>query len=368
MRRTLLGANWAVPGMIAVVALGLSASRVSADGPDLKSEFLRLCDDGREDVLEQAKAIERKGRAFYWDSYAVRGLAVAYDMTGKQEYLDACKLWSDHMIDLQNGMVPKGAYYMQYGRKPGEKEGDWYVADCSSIALGVLATAVRCEDKAEKERYLNSVKAFADLVAENWIRPSGGVTDGYWPKSDKEWWCSTGIYGSLAFCLYDETGDPRYLKMGLGAIDWLNQQDFLTVAEFFPPREIKPTVMMYCLEAYSAAWPHLKPDSDLSKAAVAQVEKTEAWMAENLCGKAGIPYISQWGSKFGGLPFHLYVYAKHLPGNQDAVGLADRELRHIAGVLKESPPSNQRDQLALFAMVSYAERISPGAIYRTSKK
>ncbi len=63
-------------------------------------------------------------------------------MTGKQEYLDACKLWSDRMIECQNAMIPKGAYYMQYGRRPGEDKGDWYVADCSSIALGVLATFV----------------------------------------------------------------------------------------------------------------------------------------------------------------------------------------------------------------------------------
>jgi hypothetical protein len=353
---------------IIVVGSAFPASATEADKPDLKAEFFQLCDAARADVLEQAVAFERKGRAFYWDSYAVRALAVAYDLTGKQEYLDACKLWSDHMIEFQEAMTPRGAYYMQYGRKPGEKEGNWYVADCSSIALGVLATAIRCQGKPEYERYLASVKAFADLVADNWVRPTGGVTDGYWPKSDKEWWCSTGIYGSLAFCLYKETGDDRYLKMGRGAIDWLNRQDLLTVAEFFPPHEIKPTVMMYCLEAYSPAWPHLEPDSDLYKAAVTQFQKAQAWMAENLEDKTGIPYISQWGSKFGGLPFHLYVYAGHAPGNQQAVALADRQLRHIAGVLAQSPPSGQRDQLALFGLVSYAEKISPGSIYRTSKK
>lgn len=358
----------AVVGGIVVMGSAFLASAAEAGKPDLQAEFFQYCDAERLNVLEQAKAVKRKGRAFYWDSYSVRGLAVAYDMTGKQEYLDACKIWSDRMIEFQQGMTPQGAYYMQYGRKPGEKEGGWYVADCSSIALGVLATAIRCQDKSERQRYLNSVQAFADLVADNWVRPSGGVTDGYWPKSDKEWWCSTGIYGSLAFCLYKETGQERYLKIGRGAIDWLNRQDFLTVAEFFPPHEIKPTVMMYCLEAYSAAWPHLAPDSDLYKAAVAQFEKAETWMTDNLGGKAGIDYVSQWGSKFGGLPFHLYVYAQHVPGNEGAVALADGELRYIARVIAESPPSHQRDQLALFVIVAYAERINPGSVYRTSKK
>jgi len=194
------------------------------------------------------------------------------------------------------------------------------------------------------------------------------VTDGYWPKSDKEWWCSTGIFGSLAFCLYNETGNERYLKIGTVAIDWLNRQDLLTVAVHFPPETIKPTVMMYCLEAYSAGLPHLEPGTKRHQAAMAQLERAHAWMRENWGGRAGIDYVSQWGSKFGGLPFHAYVYAKHLPEGGHVAQAADRELRHIAGVLDKAPPSNQRDQLALFAMMSYAEKLFPGAVYRTGKR
>ncbi|MCX7429247.1 MAG: hypothetical protein NTW96_26925 [Planctomycetia bacterium] len=66
------------------------------------------------------------------------------------------------MIEYQEKMVPKGAYYMQYGRKPGEDQGNWYVADCSSIAMGVLATAVRSKEPAERQRYLTSVVSAAD--------------------------------------------------------------------------------------------------------------------------------------------------------------------------------------------------------------
>ena len=360
--------------VIAVLLVTLLAWRPTAsptafgEEPDLKGEFLRLSDAGAKIVEKQARTTERIGRAFYWDSYVVRALAVAYDMTGKEEFLDACKLWSDQMIEYQNGMIPEGAYYMQYGRKPGEKEGDWYVADCESIAHGVLATAVRCDDAEEKERYLNSVQSFARLVAENFVRSSGGVTDGYWPKSDKEWWCSSGIFGSLAFCLYDETGDESYLKIGLGTIDWLNQQDLLTVAVHFPPETIPPTVMMYCLEAYSAGLPHLEPGTERYQGTMAQWSKALAWMSKSLGGQAGIDYISQWGSKFGGLPFHMYVYAHHVPDSGHVAQAADDELRYIAGVLEKAAPSNQRDQLALFAMMSYAEKLSPGSIYRTSKR
>jgi hypothetical protein len=340
----------------------------AAPQPDIKAEFLSLCDAGAKILHKQARAEKREGRAFYWDSYLARALCVAYDMTGDRSYLDACKRWSDRMIEYQEKMIPQGAYYMQYGRSPGESKGDWYVADCSSIALGVLATSVRCDDPAPKRRYLDSVKAFAKLVAENWVRPSGGVTDGYWPASDKEWWCSTGIYGSLAFCLYDETHDPAYLKIGLGTIGWLNREDLLTVCDVFPPKEIRPTVLMYCLEAYSAGLPHLQAGTELHKSALAQCAKMCDWMAKNFGGRAGINYVSQWGSKFGGLPFHLYVYARHVPQSADAVRLADEELRYLAAQLASAKPSHQRDQLALFAMLSYAESLSPGSIYRVSKR
>ena len=118
--------------------------------PDLRAEFLAICDAGCNDLATQVRAVERKGRAFYWDSYLVRGLCVAYDITGKQSYLDAARLWSDRMLEYQKEMIPAGAYYMQYGRRPGESQGSWYVADCSSIALGVLATSIRCSERSRR--------------------------------------------------------------------------------------------------------------------------------------------------------------------------------------------------------------------------
>jgi hypothetical protein len=33
---------------------------------------------------------------FFEDAHAVRALAVAYDMTGEQKYLDACRRWSEN--------------------------------------------------------------------------------------------------------------------------------------------------------------------------------------------------------------------------------------------------------------------------------
>jgi len=165
----------------ATLALALSiwpppaAGATTGEQPDLKAGFLRLCDDHCKIIERQARTDQREGRAFYWDSYVVRALCVAYDMTGDHKYLDACKRWSDRMLEYQSRMIPKHAYYMQYGRAPGQDKGDWYVADCATIAMGVLATAARCDDPVESARYLDSVKAFAELVIDNWVRPSGGV-------------------------------------------------------------------------------------------------------------------------------------------------------------------------------------------------
>ena len=233
-------------------------------------------------------------------------------MTGKKAYLDACRQWSAAMLEYQRQMIPAGAYYMQYGRKPGEDRaaGTWPTARRSPWACWPRPSAA--PTRSEKQEYLDSVRAFADLVADNWVRPSGGVTDGYWPKSDDEWWCSTGIFGSLAFCLYNETGDPSYLQDRAGTIDWLNRQDLLAPVEFFPPKEITPTVLMYCLEAYSPAYPHLEPGSERQKAAMEQLAKASQWIADNGVGRGRIDYTSQWGSKFGGLPFHLYVLGTRL--------------------------------------------------------
>lgn len=359
--------------LIPSACLGLAAFVLPAvpaalgEKPSLKAEFLKLCDANCKLVEKQAQTTERQGRAFYWDSYVVRALCVAYDMTGKQEYLDTCKLWSGRMIEFQNGMNPKGAYYMQYGRKPGDDKGNWYAADCSSIALGVLATGVRCTDPTEKAKYVNSVKSFAKLVIDNYVRPSGGVTDGIWPRSDKEWWCSSGIFGSVAFHLYRETCDKSYLKVGLGTIDWLNRQDLQTVAVNFPPT-IKPTVVMYCLEAYSASLPYLEAGTDRYKAAMVQLDRTFRWTVKNQLGQTDIDYATQWGSKFAGMPFHMYVYANHLPGNDKLVQAADKELSYVTRIMQKTAASNQRDQLALFLMMSYAEKLSPGAIDRASRK
>ncbi len=357
--------------LLALISMALAGWLTAADcfgqqarNPDLEAEFLQLCDV----ACQELNSPERR-KPFYQDSYAVRALAVGYDVTGSAKYLEACKRWSDRMVDFQSQMTPKGAYYMNYGRKPGQDQGNWYVADSSSIALGVLATAARCDDQADRDRYVKSVESFARLVIDNYVGPGGGITDGLWPVYDGEWWCSSGIFASVAFLLYEETGSEQYRKVALGAVDWLNRLEFRKV-KHISFEDAAPAVVMYVLEAYSTAWPHLEPDSDRRKAALAQFGRALEWMGRNQAGQgidSAWDYQSQWGSKLGGLPFHMYVYASHVPESDSVRSAADRELLHLSRLLSaEEKPS--LSQLVVFSMMSYAEKLNPGLLYQTSKR
>jgi hypothetical protein len=87
--------------------------------PELQAEFLKLCDAACRELNSPARRVP-----FYQDSYAVRALAVAHDLGGNPKYLEACRTWSDRMIAFQEKMTPRGANYMNYGRKPGEDRGE----------------------------------------------------------------------------------------------------------------------------------------------------------------------------------------------------------------------------------------------------
>ncbi|MBN1394177.1 MAG: hypothetical protein JW959_04070 [Pirellulales bacterium] len=361
----------AVTLYILLAAVGIStvcaAEAATADSPreQYLRVFRRLCDANAKALNRPKTSVDVHSWGCF-DAYVVRALAVAYDLDAKKEYLEECKKWADQTIEHQKRMVPKGAYYMHYGRKPGEDREKWYVADSSSIAMGVLATVVRCDDPAEKNKYLDSVKLFFKLVAENWVRPSGGVANGHWPKSDKEFWCATGTFGSLAFLLYKETGDPDCLAIGRGAIDWLNRQDLMTVArDFYPEETIKPSVIMYCLEAYSAGLPYLEKSGRRREEALSQLAKNHAWILLDFSRAAKADYLTHWGSKRGGLPFHLYAQAESMPNGDELTAAADKQLNQLVGIVKDSPATGK---LAAFAILSFAEKIAPGGLYRCSKR
>ncbi len=316
---------------------------------------------------------------FFPDSYAVRALAVAYDLTGRQRYLHACRTWSDRMLRHQAGMQPAGAYYMNYGRKPGETEGEWFVADSGSIAMGVLATAARCNEVVDRERYIQSVKAYADLVLARYVRPSGGVTDGIWRKSDKEWWCSTAMFAAAAFELYNMTEEQKYKAAALKAVDWLLQFEYGDTI-LYKFEDGAPTTIFYILEAYSAALPHLTPGGARQCKVWERFSQTVEWIADNQTSAGTWDYSpDNWGVKLGGLTCHTLIYLDRVPDTQARERLligrdghtisfsryltasARRALRYFATLDRSYETLIQRNT---FTLMSFAEAVAPGELYQ----
>jgi hypothetical protein len=352
---------------------------------EFRGRFLELCnlaaDELNKEITPYNEARDRKGEApkthhmpFFEDSFAVRALAVAYDMTGEKKYLDACTRWADHVVDCQQRMIPKGAYFTNYdyARQPGQEKGGWYVADSGSIGMGVLAVAVRTADAQKRDRCLNSIRSFARLVIDNYVRTSGGITDGLWTYPD-EWWCSTATFGALMFLAHDETKDPEYLRVALGATDWLNRHDFHKDEK--PAFEaFNPGMAFYCFEFYAAALPHLKAGSPRRAAAEAHIAEAFQWFTENQKGRGA---KSEWnyfdGSTYmSGNPYLMYTFARYLPKYGNQVAEADKELRYVTGLLHENGKKPRATKLQVWelmtwAMMSYAERLSPGALFRASR-
>ncbi len=363
------------------------------DLDDLKTRFFRICDL----AVQRIHLPERKYSSdmplrkapFYADSYVVRALAVAYDLTGKEEYLTTIKTWSDKMITNQEKMIPKGAYFMNYGRPPFAASGAWFVADCGEIAMGVLATAVRCLNPLERRRYLQSVETFANLVLDNFLGPHGGIVNGHWPDYDGEWWASAAYMGPLFFRLYEETGDGRYLDAGLNIVSWFVNLESLRSASQDPkfvafnapdernPYPTKPKQsaggILNQLHLYNAGTPYIfSKGLDLETLARKEIAFFEKWCRENLLGRGESGTFKTYdsrkekvGGKFGAIPFQIYCLTRNGIFSKDMEEIADLELGRIVSQIFAQEEIDLTE-LVGFAMVSFAERISPGSVLRKS--
>lgn len=337
----------------------LSAGTRDLSGPpgSVRTRFLSYCDLAvtQLNLPGRVRPSNKRPVPFYIDSYVVRALCAAYDMTHKEVYLDACRMWSDRMVAFQKGMKPGGFYYMNYGRRPFDTTGSCYDADNGCIAMGVLATAIHCKSREERRRYISSVESFAKLVTDRYTDPSGGICNGLWPASSRPWWCSSGTVGALFFHLYEATGNKSYLESGLRDLAWLNAQDLDTVGPL-PLKDQGPSLPMYTFEAYSAGWPYLTKGSKLESGARAQVSWFSKWATAYRFSGDG-----QWESKYGGLPFHLMVLGHDLD-SPSMLALADRQLDNIDSLL-QADHRGVLSQFAAFSMLSMAERLAPGAAF-----
>jgi hypothetical protein len=346
---------------------------------EFKVRFLKFCDLAAAELNKPITPFYSRTDAdpathhmpFFEDGHAVRALAVAYDMTGKRAYLDACRRWANLMIVYQRGMNPAGAYYMNHQRAPGQATGQWNLADSGSVGMGVLATATRCKDPTEKARYIASAKTLAKLAMENYVKPEGGISNGLWPESDGPWWASTAIFGTLAFVLYEETGEEQYLNVGKAGVRWLVRTDF----HDFKPITFEQRasgIIFYTFEFYLAALKHFPPDSSEHQAILKQFDSALEWMAKNQKSRgANIPDYVEKNVDLAGLPYLMYGFAGANPRFRDLTPLADGELDYIGKLLLANGDPNVSKlmvwEVMTWGMLSHAERLKPGALLRGSR-
>lgn len=360
-------------------AIGGSTATEDLPRREFEARFLKFCDLAAAELEKEITPFLSRTNAdptthhmpFFEDAHAVRALAVGYDLTGKRAYLDACRRWSDRIIEYQSRMIPKGAYYMNHSRAPGQDKGQWNVADSGSIGMGVLATATRCPDAAEKARYLASVRAFARLVMDNYIGPEGGVSNGLWPQYGGEWWCSTATFGTLAFLLYNETGEAKYLTVGKGALDWLLSRDFRHLKPITFEQRPSGTIF-YCFELYLAGLKYLPRDGPNYRTAMRQIDLALDWMARNQKTRgADVPDYTERNVDMAGLPYLMYGFAHQVPRLRLITAAADGELDYIGKLLlAQGNPNVSRLmvwEVMTWGMLSYAERLEPGGLLGNSR-
>jgi len=371
--------------MLAVVTSRLNAAQAQqAEAANWKAQFLTLCDLAVAELNKPVTPFKESHRTtedatthhvpFFEDSYGVRALLVAYDLTGDRKYLDACTRWADHVVALQQRMTPRGAYYVNYeaGRAVDQDKGDWWLADSSSVAMAILATAVRTQDVQRRARYLASTRSFSRLVIDNYVGKDGGITDGIWSSFAGEWWCSTAIFGAFAYLSYGEKHDPEYLKVALAATDWLNRHNLNKPQ---PPafEPLGPGVVFYTLEFYTVALPYLEAGTPRRQAAETEIGVALDWLAKNQQGRGAqnsLDYLDS-ATYMSGMPYLMYIFAGALPQYRDQAAEGDKELQYIHALLfKNGEPHTTRLQVWEFmtwAMLSYAERVSPGSARRSSQ-
>jgi Glycosyl hydrolase family 76 len=267
---------------------------------------------------------------FFEDAYAISALTTAYTKTHDAKYLNVSKTWVEKIIAYQRQMTPTGAYFPNYSftRQPGQTEGDWYVADSSTIAQAVVRVAAiaRPQDRA---RYMASAEAFFNLVESNYTNSDGGVSDGIWGRFTDSWWCSTAIFGAFSIVMYEYTGEQKYLDRGLKAFDYLSTQGVENFA--YPSFEQEaPAIVFYVGEFYVRALPHIR-GTPRESAEIKQLQFFMNWLASNQKSRNVGSSVDYWQMTYmAGMPYIMYSTQDYFPHNKQS---ADQELVFVQSLL-----------------------------------
>jgi hypothetical protein len=132
-------------------------------------------------------------------------------------------------------------------------------------------------------------------------------------------------------------------------------------------------IIFYCFELYVTGLRYLKPGSQQYERAIRQIDLALDWMAKNQKTRgANVPDYVVRNVDMAGLPYLMYTFARQLPQHRGLNELADCELRYIGDLLlRDGTPNVSRLmvwEVMTWGMMSYAERLRPGAMHRSSKR
>ncbi len=295
------------------------------------------------------------------NSYIIRSLNVYYAKTNKKKYIDLTEEWTDKQLLNQRKMFPMNAFYMGYGRKPTEKNGEMFVADTACIAMAVLSTAIYTKNIKKQKKYLQSVIDYTDMVIKNYAKKSGGVTDGEWEKSDKEWWCSTALFSSLLYQLYGVTKEEKYKNFADKAIKWLIEFDYRKADTPKFDKYGAVTVIFYMLEAFNSGYFYNNNQYTRKKIALKVIEFID-WI-EHHVDQQLIASNAWWSVKVAGLPYHIHNYIKYISSSNmyftDLQSLEDCILEYLC---RHFDPN--KIQKNAFTYFSLSEKNISGATYQ----
>ena len=165
---------------------------------------------------------ESKKRLWYTSSYPVRVLLAGFELTGRQDWLEATLKLVDWFVDEQ---MPEGGFVQSVlGVRPealSEKELDeirsinWMnLADIGSMVAALIAAA-HYTTGPRRERYTDAARKYLDHWATPRIQPDGGVKNG-WLGADGEaknvYMVSTAMTALSMALFYGLTGEIEYLR------------------------------------------------------------------------------------------------------------------------------------------------------------
>jgi hypothetical protein len=255
---------------------------------------------------------------FFEDAYAVSALTTAYTRTHNPKYLNMSKAWVEKIISYQQQMKPAGAYFPNYSftRQPGQTEGDWYVADSSTVAQAVVRVAALARPQ-DRARYIASAEAFFNLVEDNYTNPDGGVSDGIWGNFTDSWWSSTANFGAFSIVMYEHTGQQKYLDRGLKAFDYLSTQGIENFA--YPSFEQEaPAIVFYVGEFYVRALPHVR-GTPRESVTIQQLQFFMNWLASNQKSRNSGSSVDYWHMTYmAGMPYIMYATKNYYSHNEQA--------------------------------------------------